>query len=495
MRRACLFFLICALGCRTSTSQRRASGETSTFARPTSSSRSIAATSKEDGLPSTIRTATWEARESPQPPNLADGPIRLTLQEAIRTALASNPELVALQQDELVSAAALDVARTYPYNPQASVDVRPFTREANGNNAATLVATTVQQEIELAHQGRYREQAGAAELDRTRWNLLKAEVATTAAAEQRFFAALYQRQRRDLAESQAKLNQELLELLERRQEANLASATDVSLARIQAGTSRQQAELARVNYEAALVELRSTLGLPASATIELIGDLERWKWLPLGGDETKSAHLQAAKDSLRESLDSDVAAKWLSNRPDIRAAEAEVEAARARLRLACASRVPNIKAGPIYEHDEAGTQFFGLEASIALPVLNTGGPLARQRHAELHQRLVALEQLQLKAKLEIQAALSRYDRARQTTEQYSADFSDKMAEEVRLIEDQFKAGQTDLLRVYSARTSMIQSRQTYLDSLQELTRAAAAITAATGLGPEAFALVPQEGQP
>jgi outer membrane protein TolC len=421
--------------------------------------------------------------------------LRLTLQEVIRRALESNPDLVALRQTEPVSAAALDVARTYPFNPTASVDVRPFTREKNGDNAATLISTNVQQEIELAHQGQYRERAGAAELNRTRWSMLQAEVATTALVEQRFFGALYQRRRHELARSLANMNQQMLEVLRRRFEAGQATATDVSLAGIQAVTMQQQAELARINYETALADLRNTLGLPATATIELIGDLDRWKWLPVSAVQASSADTQVPSGLARQGLRANAAAVWLSNRPDIRAAESDVDAARARLQLACASRVPNIKIGPVYEHDEAGTQFLGLEASMPLPVVNSGEPLARQRHAELEQRLVTLDQLKLKAKLDIDAAFDRYARALGAAEEFRANSSDKLSQDVRLIEDQFNAGQTDLLRVYSARTSMIQSQITYLDSLQEVARSAAAITAATGVNAELLLATPEEGQP
>lgn len=422
-----------------------------------------------------------------------DGPIRLTLRDATRVALATNPELVAIRQQEPVGIAAVDVARTYPFNPQVSVDVRPYTRERNGDNAATLVSTSIQQELELAHQGRYRARVGEAELDRTHWTILQAEVTTIVLVEQRYFGAVYQRQRLDLATSLADMNQQLLGVLQRRFEAGQATATDVSLARIQIAATQQQVELVRAAYETSLNDLRTALGLPATVVIELVGDLEQYDWRPIASSPTVSDATIGGAD--RTAGGHGVSVQWLSSRPDIRAAESDVDAARARLELACASRTPNLKIGPVYEHDESGTQFLGIEASMPLPVLNTGGPLVRQRYAELHQRVVALEQLQHKAKLEVQAALERYARAKRAVEVYAKGVSPELSQQIRVVEDQFNAGQTDLLRVYSARTSLIQSRQMYLDSLQELARAAASLTAATGLGPDLFLTIPEGGEP
>jgi outer membrane protein TolC len=242
------------------------------------------------------------------------------------------------------------------------------------------------------------------------------------------------------------------------------------------------------------------LGLLAAATLEPVGDLAEFQWAQVrdvaaGSDQSDAAKKDLPENFAEEASDSEQIARWAANRPDVRAAQAEVEAARARLELACASRVPNVKAGPVYERDEGGTTFLGVEAQIALPILNTGNPMVRQRQAELHQRQASLEQLQLKAQLEIHVAVERYERARRVTEQYSADFTDGMTRDVRRIEDQFEAGQTDQLHVYSARTSMIQTRLTYLDSFHELARAAAAITAATGLGHDVLLTVPQDRQP
>jgi hypothetical protein len=117
-------------------------------------------------------------------------------------------------------------------------------------------------------------------------------------------------------------------------------------------------------------------------------------------------------------------------------------------------------------------------------------PLVRQRQAELRQRLIALEQLEARAKVEAATALRRYEQARVLCEQTRAAGGQQMPGELRKLEEEFKKGEIDILRIQQARNSLIQFRRSYLDSLNELAQAAAAVTAATGLPPAALVTPP-----
>ena len=97
------------------------------------------------------------------------------------------------------------------------------------------------------------------------------------------------------------------------------------------------------------------------------------------------------------------------------------------------------------------------------------------------------QQLQLRAGLEAQAAADRYERARQLwTEPNERDAAD-LPIELQRLEEHFKSGEVDVLRVLQARTSLIQNRRADLDVLNELLLAATAVTAATGMPLESLA--------
>ncbi|MBN2296421.1 MAG: TolC family protein [Pirellulales bacterium] len=167
------------------------------------------------------------------------GAIWLTLEGAIETTLRENPSLVALRQDEPVSRAALCVAKSYPYDPSVQVTVQPEPRFAGGDTGSVVNSVQIMQTVELAHQPRYRCLSGCAQLDRTRWNIVGAELRSVAETQRRFFAVLYHRKLHELRKSLADLNENLLEMLRRRYNASLATAADVALAEMEARSSRR----------------------------------------------------------------------------------------------------------------------------------------------------------------------------------------------------------------------------------------------------------------
>ena len=59
--------------------------------------------------------------------------------------------------------------------------------------------------------------------------------------------------------------------------------------------------------------------------------------------------------------------------------------------------------------------------------------------------------------------------------------SERLPVELQKLEEQFVAGEVDILRVFQSRNSLIQNRRALLDSLNEIAQAAANVTAATGL--------------
>ncbi|MEX2185170.1 MAG: TolC family protein [Pirellulales bacterium] len=400
---------------------------------------------------------------------------KLTLDRAIELTLAGNPDLVTLQSAESVSRAKWNVAATYPFNPVLNYDVRPATRERTGETGSTLNTVAITQEIELAHQSRYRNWGGQAELTSTIWTIRHAEAVAIAQAERLFFTAVYQRQLRDVSRTSAELSSQMVDVLKRRFDAGQATTSDVALARIELAAQQRQADLANAAYASALADLSRHLGVSRDDGLEPDGELAVWEWQPLAGavnDDRDDISIQAAALAAR--------------RPDVQSAAAAVDAAAAQLALARANRTPNLTIGPVYERDESGTTFYGVEGSLPIPIVDSGRALVGQRAAELRAAQVANEQLRRKAELEIQDALDRYQRALDSTKSLRLTTINDLAQQVAQVEDQFKAGQTDLLRVFAARASLLLASRAELDALSELTQAAALVTEVTGLLPAAL---------
>jgi len=433
-------------------------------------------------LPTSAVSLLTDLSDAPQPTAQDDPAYPLTLDSAIATALNRNPDLVAMRAADPVASAAYGVAETYPWNPFVQVEVLPYARDASGDSQGTVNYVLLMQTLELAHQGRYRKAGAAAALNQVRWNIVQAELTNTALTEQLFFAALYQRDLRDLAERAASLNEDLLGVVERRFNAALATSAELTTMRVTARQSRKQAGLAETNFQTALLALERQMNMPTSQTLTLIGRLEDFAWLPVAGVESTAAGpIQVSTE---------VTWQFASQRPDVLAAQSGASAAQSAAGLAQANRVPNVQIGPFYEQDEAGTVFAGFRSQMDLPVWNTGRPLAQQRDAEARQQRITTQQLRSRAQVEIQTAVERYERARRLVERERerADFADAEPDELERMRDLFEAGEADILAVFATQTSLLQEQRTYLDLLNELAQAAADVTRAAGLPPARLVL-------
>ena len=440
-----------------------------------------------DESTSDVRTADVSAETEATPNAGVSATLwKLTLDDAVNTALARSPDLVTLRENEGIGDAALGVAQTYPFNPFVQVQYFPTAFDKNGSRGPGSGYVWLMQIVELAHQQRHREEAAEANLNTVRWNIKQAELLNTAQTERLYFTALFQRDVHDLTKSAADLNDELLGTLERLFQAGQVPVANVTMARVTSRSSRRQAGLAEANYQTALLALRQQLVLPPDTPFELGGDLAKWEWHP-------AANVAALPGNpLQMTIPVDMAAQLVADRPDVQAARSDVQTARSNADLANANRVQNVAVGPIYDRDDVGTQFIGFRTQMNIPVFDNGKPLTRQRCAEHRQRSVACQQLETRAALEAQLAIDRYERARRIVEHSQRDNSKTWADEIRAMDEQFKAGQADILAVFATRTSLIQDHRAYLDALNELAQAAANVTAATGMPSNAlFSATPQ----
>lgn len=389
-------------------------------------------------------------------PSHAPIPSHLSIQGAIETGLAQNPDLVALRQTEGVGSAAVGVAQTYPFNPFVQVQATPYQSAPNAGPGTTYHYVLLMQQIQLGHQQQFREEAACAALNGIRWNVLQAELLNVAQTERLYFAAVYQQGLRDLASIFAENNRQLLQILEIQKEAGQATGADVAIVRLDDRSTRQQLRIAEANFQTALLDLKRQLCLPPDAELVLDKRVMNWDW-----QAVTPAQLTSMADS----------------RPDVLAARADADTARANANFANEARIPDLQIGPYYQRTDAGVTFLGFRAQMDLPVVNDGVPLLRQRQAELFQRAVTAQQLATRANLEAQAAADRYERARKLREESG---QSSLPVELERLEEQFKANEVDILRVMQARTSLLQSQRADLDALNELMQAAVAVTVSSG---------------
>lgn len=480
-----LLLLAVFAGCRTSSIvSRRTDSALPRQSLSTPANPTIPADSSGGTKTIELLSATAEASDV----RVADDALRpshMTLIDSINVALADNPDLIAQRQADPASVAALGNAQTYPFNPYLQVQVTPYEVAPDHLPRTIYHYVLLMQTIQLAGQQQFREDAACATVNSVRWNIHQAELLNVSQTARLFYTALYQRGLRDLAKASAENNDELLRVLERQLEAGQSTAADVEIVRIDARSTRQQLELAEANYLTALRDWRRQLNLPPTAPVEPAGDLLAVRWHEASPETlfaTPDCQLAIASSVNRESF----AAGLAGGRPDVMALRSDCDVARAAFNLATASRVPDLQIGPYYQETADGILFLGFRAHMDLPVINNGVPLQRQRHAELNQKVTTWQQLHRRASLEAEAALERYDVALdivRRTEQWNRD---NLPDAFRRLEEQFQAGEVEVVRMVQARTSLIQNRRAYLDSLNEVAQSAANLTAAAGIAPDAL---------
>src|SRR5262249_48037933 len=113
--------------------------------------------------------------------------------------------------------------------------------------------------------------------------------------------------------------------------------------------------------------------------------------------------------------DSLVQMAWRS-RPEVLNMVAQVENSRAALALARADRIPVFSIGPAYQHNESGADFYGLNVSSPIPLLNAGNPLVRQREAELERDMVALQQERYLVAAQVRAATAKWRKIQESAQ-------------------------------------------------------------------------------
>ncbi|MBI1246702.1 TolC family protein [bacterium] len=400
----------------------------------------------------------------------------LSLQEAIETSLTQNPDLIAARGQDQVSVAALGVAQTYIWNPFVQSQLRP----PDGRGGQTNYYVWLMQRFELTHKQAFREQIAEANLNQVRWTIMQTELTNVSQTSRLYFAALYQQELFKLAEETAQLNEELLGVVRRRFDAGLGSAAQVTTAKVAARQSRNQARLADATYKAALLALRQQLNLQPSEPLSLQEEFAAFAWMPASSFSDEVAPSQP-NGSVQLS---DLAGNLVEGRPDVMAALSGASAAGANYRLAHAAIIPDVQAGPILDQNANGSSDVGVRLQMDLPVWNTGVPLARQRTAEWQQQSRVYNQLKIRAAREAETAIDRYERARRLAAESRVDlspFSERMPPDLKEINDQFQAGQTDVLTVYATQNSLLQDRRTYLDLLNELAQSSANVIQATAL--------------
>jgi cobalt-zinc-cadmium efflux system outer membrane protein len=387
----------------------------------------------------------------------------LTREGAIARALQSNPELATLRQQHGIAAAAVVIAETYPFNPSWSNSVFGVSGpESAGITSHVPTTQKVTIDVELFRQGRHRRQAASAALSRTDFEIAFSELGMAVRAARAFDTVLYRHEKMNLADETVKLTKDAAEKI-----AKLVAlpdgkitAADAILARTEEFDAQALTGPARGAYAAAWAQLNAALGL-TQEQFQVRGSLE---------EQVPKTDVDALT---RQALDL---------RPDLHGKQAAVGEAEARLRLEIANRFGNPNIGPVYELNETSVNFYGVQLTTPLPLLNKRRGEILQREAERDRALFALRQSETVIRQDVQAAVRRVEEAEKWVETYRTKVIPNLKSSLDELEAAFDKNQpgVDVLRLITVRRKLLTARSGYLDALYEASQARADLAAAIG---------------
>ncbi len=252
--------------------------------------------------------------------------------------------------------------------------------------------------------------------------------------------------RLDVANRQRDLQQTMVQLLEARLRAGLASTLDVNRERLaldRLTVDIRDADRARIDARArvaAALAAPAEIMADASINVDVI-------------DRPETNTLTAA--TLRRNA--------VLGRADLRAALAEYAASEAALQLEIAKQYPSLDLGPAYRYEESANRI-GLDVSLPLPIRNRNqGPIAEAeaRRAEAAARVLAIQAEALSAADRAVAAYTAASNALGAAEAH-LDQQRTIAQQVRA---SFDAGQADRVELTAADLQVATAEQLRVDAL------------------------------
>lgn len=368
---------------------------------------------------------------------------QMTVEEAVILALRQNLDFQADIQGLATAKAVLSGARIVtPFNP--AVEVRSGRRSDSAGTALDLGAV-VSQEIEIGGQRGRRIAVAQAESERVLADV-RARAQTLALAVRRAFAeAVLTRERQTYARQLEALAQNLVDSAQLRFDEGASSKLELNLARAELGKARASRITAEGAAGVSLLELRRLLGMREDQTLSLAKDFALPEALP------------PTDATLEHSL---------SSRPDITALKEAITRARAEERLARSLNTPNLElTAEIAQEGEEDVAAFSV--GVFLPLFNRNQAEIGVAQTERRRAELGLDALEFQIEKDLIASGQRFITAREALKIYQNEVLPSFEENLALLNEAFRGGKVDFLRVLAVQTNFVDQQQLYLDVLAQ----------------------------
>jgi cobalt-zinc-cadmium efflux system outer membrane protein len=386
---------------------------------------------------------------------------RLGIEDAVRIALERNPELASLGAEVPAARARLDGATLLAQrNPEVSLGAG--SRRTSGDRSGDL-EVEVTQEVEVFGERAARIDAARAALASAEARYQARRVELAAETRETFARALAAERLLTVAREARELAGTVEAAAARRLEVGEASQIEVNSARVEVGRSAGEVAEAVRRREAALAELRLLTAIDPASDLVLAGELAPLAPLALSEGAEPSSFLAVAREQ----------------RPDLRAAREDLQAAAAERRLAGREALPKPRLGARFEREGEEDAILGT-LSFDLPLLNRNQAGRGVAGARLAQAQRALEAAERRVSQEVRLALARLEAARDAARAFEGEVVRAMEENLRLVATAYQAGKIGLFELLVLRRDALDARRGRIRAQEDLVSAEAQLLRALG---------------
>ncbi|HSG70817.1 MAG TPA: TolC family protein, partial [Planctomycetaceae bacterium] len=269
----------------------------------------------------------------------------------------------------------------------------------------------------------------------------------------RFYETLAAQTRLELATEFREVAKKGRQIAQDRLDAQEGALPDLLQAEIQLSEIdiiQQQAEVA---YEAAWNELVTIVGLPEMRPVPLAGEL------PALVEERSF-------ETLYQQL--------LESSPELQAAYARAERARANVQRQELQAIPNITGElGVGRNTMTGSGYANINIALPLPIRNRNEGNIQAACADYSRALLDAQRIELSIRSRLVRTLRDFDQARVSVHQFSTVILPKARQNMELSQQAHVAGEFDFLRVLIARRTFFETNLSYLNSRVELAQAEA----------------------
>jgi cobalt-zinc-cadmium efflux system outer membrane protein len=384
----------------------------------------------------------------------------MTLNEAIETALNSNPEMQSVRLEKDAAQGRLDQAGLWlRNNPVIEGSLSKKDTVPGGGEKVTNKGLSLSQEFEIAGQRGLRVDAARNGMEKTAQDIRDRQRILIAEVKDSFVKALAAKRKVELAGEAVRLQEEFTGSAKVKFQAGEISQLEQNLADVELGKAKRERMLAEKDRRAALLDLQMILGLTPKPDFKAEGDL--LTEAPPVPDKEKLRTLTAVQ------------------RPDALSASAEVQQARAAMKLAGRESVPSFTVTGFYTQD-TGLDEKGVMLSFPLPLFDRKQADRKETAAKAGQALIRQASLERSIEREIEEAYANLVSASEELSLFKNDVLGKALENLGLMNLAFKEGKFGFFEVRLAQKDTIEAQFAYLESQVRLQLALNALEKVTG---------------